>query len=611
MTARRPRGDAGKSRAAPETAMTRAGEMFERTKKALLDARLQALRGVVDDLVRELHGLADDTGSAELAETVQDLRGRLAEPFLFVIVGEVKAGKSAFVNALLGAPVEAEITATAPDPKTDRITQIVYGEAPETIDVNPHLRKVLYPADILREIAVVDTPGTNTLVEHHQEITERFVPGSDLVVFVFEAKNPYRKSAWEFFDFIHEEWHKKVVFVLQQADLLSDEERRVNVERVAGSANERGMTSPDVFAVSAKLELEGDVDGSGFGALRAYIQEHVTGGQAPRLKLENVLDTASTVVDRIADAVELRRERLAADRAFRAEVDDTLGEQEARSLRQVELLADALAGGYDQATGKARDKIRSGLGFFSLARRSLLAMFSRESSVAEWLKRIAGELEGELNGRLGEKLEGGVNDLAGNVWRMASELDARVETKLAEERVKIRRTEEIFGQVAEQRSLILLQLRERLSAFLDRDVHYLREDLFPEHVPFSPDIAAGGGVAALGVALTALTQGAFFDVTGGVLTTVGLLFAGVATTVRRGKLLRDFDAEVARGRDRLTERVREQLGSYVRELRGKLDGNFTELDAMITREDAAIEDLDARVAKIRGRLEDARGRLDG
>ncbi|MBK7009342.1 MAG: dynamin family protein [Saprospiraceae bacterium] len=34
------------------------------------------------------------------------------------------------------------------------------------------------------------TPGTNTIVAHHQEITEKFIPYSDLIVFVFEAKNP-------------------------------------------------------------------------------------------------------------------------------------------------------------------------------------------------------------------------------------------------------------------------------------------------------------------------------------------------------------------------------------------------------------------------------------
>ncbi|MEZ4986392.1 MAG: dynamin family protein [Saprospiraceae bacterium] len=79
----------------------------------------------------------------------------------------------------------------------------------------PILKRSCYLWKILRDIAIVDTPGT-TIVEHHQEITERFVPASDLIVFVFEAKNPYRQSARTFFDFIQDEWRKKVIFVLQQ-----------------------------------------------------------------------------------------------------------------------------------------------------------------------------------------------------------------------------------------------------------------------------------------------------------------------------------------------------------------------------------------------------------
>ncbi|RQH24196.1 hypothetical protein D5R40_30035 [Okeania hirsuta] len=38
---------------------------------------------------------------------------------------------------------------------------------------------------MLRKISIVDTPGTNTISEHHQEITERLFLRSDLIVFVF------------------------------------------------------------------------------------------------------------------------------------------------------------------------------------------------------------------------------------------------------------------------------------------------------------------------------------------------------------------------------------------------------------------------------------------
>ena len=68
---------------------------------SFISSKIHAYRSKVDDIVRDLHILTQDIGHDELAKTVNDLRARIHEPFLFVIVGEVKAGKSSFINALL------------------------------------------------------------------------------------------------------------------------------------------------------------------------------------------------------------------------------------------------------------------------------------------------------------------------------------------------------------------------------------------------------------------------------------------------------------------------------------------------------------------------------
>ena len=139
----------------------------------------ESVRLVTNDIVQ----LTDDIGHDELHKTASDLLQHIADPFLFVIVGEVKAGKSSFINALL--ETKEEICKVAPSPMTDTIQQIVYGEEKSEVIVNQYLKKIYSPVDILKEIAIVDTPGTNTIIAHHQEITERFVPAADLIVFVF------------------------------------------------------------------------------------------------------------------------------------------------------------------------------------------------------------------------------------------------------------------------------------------------------------------------------------------------------------------------------------------------------------------------------------------
>ena len=101
----------------------------------ILNTDLQKYRTQIDQIVKELHDLTIDISHSELEKVVSDLRNRINEPFMFVIVGEVKVGKSSFVNALLGS--DKEICKVSPAPMTDTIQQIIYGEKEETIMISP------------------------------------------------------------------------------------------------------------------------------------------------------------------------------------------------------------------------------------------------------------------------------------------------------------------------------------------------------------------------------------------------------------------------------------------------------------------------------------------
>jgi GTPase SAR1 family protein len=209
---------------------------------AVIESQYREQRNALIDILGRLHTLTQETGHMPMVQTVADLMERVEEPFLFVIVGEVKSGKSSFINALLDTG--KDICAVAPSPMTDTIQQITYGDETKTEVVNQYLKRVYLPEPSLRDVAIVDTPGTNTIIAHHQEVTERFIPGANLIVFVFEAKNPYRQSSWEFFDYIHQDWKKNVVFVLQQKDLMPAEDLKINHDGVVKLAKEKGIDKP-------------------------------------------------------------------------------------------------------------------------------------------------------------------------------------------------------------------------------------------------------------------------------------------------------------------------------------------------------------------------------
>lgn len=563
----------------------------------LINKHLQAYRAQVDEIVKDLHELAIRIDSEELTQTVSDLRSRIHEPFMFVIVGEVKAGKSSFINALLDTG--KEVTKVAPQPMTDTIQQILYGEEAEQVQINPYLKKILLPVEILKEIAIVDTPGTNTIVEHHQEITESFIPASDLIVFVFEAKNPYRQSAWQFFDYIHSDWRKKIIFVLQQKDLMPAEDLEVNRKGVTEYAEKQGIKDPVVFTVSAKQEQEGQKEASGFAPVRSYINQHITGGRAPILKLNNNIDTAENINDRIAAGVALRQKQYEADTEFRSDIRETLVKQEAKSLKQVDVLVENMIAGYERITRSKEQELSEGLSFFPLLRRSIASMFSKKASLKEWLEELARELEADLNKELKAKLNDGVVDLADSIQQMAKMIDLKIRSS----ETILRDDHELFSDIAEKRNNVLRELQEQFARFVSRTENFTDESLFPDKSPVSAGLAASSGLAVIGIVLAAVTQGAVFDITGGILTTVGLIFAGITTSSKRKQVLREFRNEIKKGGIRLEEEVSTNLKTYITNLRSRIDENFVKFDLLLEKEGEQIEKLTARSTNITARLE--------
>ena len=562
----------------------------------LINQNIQVFRAQIDEIIKNLHEMTIQIGHEELAKTVSDLRNRIHEPFMFVIVGEVKAGKSSFINALLATG--KEITKAAPQPMTDTIQQILYGEKEEILSVNPYLKKILQPVDILKEIAIVDTPGTNTIIDHHQEITESFIPASDLIVFVFEAKNPYRQSAWEFFDYIHADWRKKIIFVLQQKDLIESDDLAINFKGVEDHARKKGIETPQVFATSAKLEQDGDLEESGFKEVRQYITKNITGGKAPILKLKNNISTSLNIGERIRKGLDIRNAQYEADLAFRTDIKETLDHQENQSFKQVDLLTENILATYDRITQKKGSELKQGLSFFTLLRRTFAGIFSKKTSIKEWLENLTKELETELNTELKNRLDSGVVDLADSIQQMAKLIDLKIRNS----KTILSNDYDLFSKIAEKRSNVLKELQEAFSQFMNTADNFTDTNLFPDKQGLSPNLATGSGIAGLSLLLMAVVQNSVFDITMGVLTTIGILFAGISTSAKRRKIVAGYYDEIEKGRMQLETEIDRKLKTYIQNLKNKIDANFKGFDQMLEKEDIQIKKLDQQHQEISNRL---------
>ncbi|HMP30341.1 MAG TPA: dynamin family protein, partial [Saprospiraceae bacterium] len=414
-----------------------------------IDPNLSKLTTDINVILHKLLMLTEQVRHTEMQETIQTMLLQIETPFTFVIVGEVKAGKSSFINALLQS--EEDICKVAPSPMTDTIQQILYGEEKTEVYLSPHIKKITAPFDILKEIAIVDTPGTNTIIDHHQEITEKFIPYSDLIVFVFEAKNPYRQSAWDFFNFINAEWQRKIIFVLQQKDLLDAHDLEINRQGVYEYALKKGIVNPKVFCVSAKQEQNNDIEHSGFQSLRSYISTHITNGKAPYLKLQNTVTTSIQIITNIDKSLLLRQMQYEEDVKFRIEIKETLAHQESKTKNQVVQLVENLIATYDKITDKKYEELEQGLEFTTVLKKAFTSLFGKDSGLKEWLNNHSKDFELQLNTSLKDKLQFGIMDVADNIQMMGKLVDAKIKTNVT----ILKDSDEIFADIAEKRAMVL------------------------------------------------------------------------------------------------------------------------------------------------------------
>ncbi len=287
------------------------------------EAILAEERNLLNDLRVSLvqFGVVEADESA-LAQSIR----QLDELFLLVVVGEFNAGKSAFINALLGQKLLKE----GVTPTTTHIQVLRYGEEQSRAVENGDIYAVTAPLELLNEISIVDTPGTNAIIRKHEEITSQFVPRSDLVLFITSADRPFTESERAFLERIRE-WGKKVVVVLNKIDLFQDESELSQVE-IFIAENSRalvGMT-PEIFPVSARLAQRAKLgeselwDDSRFGTLEDFIQNTLDESGRLRLKFLNPLGVGKHLVEKYLETIDERLQLLGADFAMLEDVESQL-----------------------------------------------------------------------------------------------------------------------------------------------------------------------------------------------------------------------------------------------------------------------------------------------
>lgn len=275
---------------------------------------------------------------AALQELQQDMENDF---FTVVVLGEFKRGKSTFINALL----QKELLPTDVLPETATINALMYNDTPtvqvvmndgreekgeatqeylqkfsarqeESLANNVKYIKIGYPSDILKnKLVIVDTPGVDDINESRSEVTYRFIPKANAVIFLLDAKSPLKKTEKDFIDGkLLPLGLDTILFAANKYDAVDEEEEEDYLEDLRirlGTAFKIGekdaqLKKIQLYPLSAKWAMQGVLQNkpkltaaSGINELTDALRDMVFNGKVEQNKIAHYKRRLRDILDNL------------------------------------------------------------------------------------------------------------------------------------------------------------------------------------------------------------------------------------------------------------------------------------------------------------------------
>lgn len=531
----------------------------------------------------------------------------LDELFLLVMIGEFNAGKSAIVNVLLGSPVLPE----GVTPTTDAVTLVRYGEPRAPRQTEDRIVELWHPSELLRDVAIVDTPGTNAIVREHERLTRDLLPRSDLVLFVTSADRPLPESERRLLEELRR-WEKPLVVLLNKSDLLhTPADLATQLAFVERGLRSVTVAPPPVLAVSARRaraaldETNPEArrrawEASGFAALEAFLQETLADRARLQLKLASPLGVVARVLVEERAEIDDRRAVLQDDlrtsedvaRLLQVYADDIRREVQPR-LAEIGYLVQAI-----EARGER---------FFDEAFRIQqgTALFKSEAMRQRFEREVLADAAAQIQRRVTDLVDWLIEQDA-RLWRtVAAELERRARVE------QFRPPEMAVGFDVDRRAILQSVVR------VTQDVIHEHERAeMPRELAASLRQAAERvllievGAVGLGAAVVGLVSSTFLDVTG---ITAAAALAGLGLVIlplHKRRAIQRLREETARLKATLTSGLRDEIDRQVAASLQRIRDAIAPYDRFVRAEqlrlDEGAERLDAlreRVARLRAEIE--------
>lgn len=528
---------------------------------------------------------------AEERRRVDELLATLEDLFTIVIVGEFNSGKSSLINALFGVKLRVE----GPIPVDDRISLLRYAEKDAQKQISDFVVEQFYPIDFLRNITLVDTPGTNSIVQRHQEITEDYIPRADLVLFVTSIDRPLSESERRFLEYIRE-WGKKVVFVLNKIDTKTDDEISQVLQYLKENIRDIFGFDAVIFPVSAKTRAR-------FDALENYIFEILSEKERVRIKLQAPLDTIASISKKQFSVIDSRREILVTDKA---RIDSITA--------QLEKARTDLESNFKQFIVRIDNLLmeleRRGIDFLDRYVRIQHVMLLRDALRfrEEFDRQVFMGFKGNVDATIQESVDWLVRENM-KLWSGTVDDFHRTAARDARDKEVIGRVGREFAYNREEvYSRIRMQAEQRLASY---DINVESRRIIDSAIrAVIQSFGLGAGALGLGYLITSAVSSMALDVTGLTAATMLLVTSFLILPYKRSKAKREFQQRIDELRRTMGEALQRESSTEIdRMLRGII-GAFEPYQRFYATESEKVESFAVRLKELEEEADAIRAAID-
>lgn len=522
----------------------------------------------------------------ELLEGLDDL-------FRIVIVGEFNAGKSSLINALFGRTLRKE----GPVPVDDRISILRFGDEPATRALSDFVVEQTYPVELLRNLTLIDTPGTNSIVTRHQEITHDFIPRADLVLFVTSIDRPLSESERQFLGYIRE-WGKKIVFVLSKVDTKSEAEIAEVTDYLKTNVRSIFGFDPVIFPVAAKLALAaktGEAEprvwtASRFEPFEDYVFQKLGEKERMRIKLEAPLEAVVAMTRRQNERLEARRKILSADmekigsiREQLALAQGDLRENFEKFILRIETMM--------------LDLERRGVDFIDRYVRIQHVMMLRDAGRFrdEFERQVFQDWEGSVDRTLQESVDWLVRENM-KLWRDTVERFHAQSDPIAHQN--------LIGSAGREFVYNRDEVYGRIRGEAERRIHTYNVDIESRRTIDSAlqgvlqSFGLGAGALGLGYLFTTAFSSVALDVTGLTAATMLLVTSFLILPYKRSKAKEEFARRIDELRHQLADALRRESESEIERMLGRISASFEPYERFHQVEREKVERFSSRLERV-------------